>query len=138
MLITLVLPSSLVLAAAAAGSAFYNESSSGKPDPALVHLSCGVFCENNFNIKPGKSAARPGKRGHFILDNDGGFTGRPANACQFNSLKVDDHGYGQLEFTSRYRWLVFGNDSSQVSGSPFAIRSGTWNPDIEVGPVGCG
>jgi hypothetical protein len=128
----------LAFASAASGSAFYNQSSSGEPNPAELNFSCGVFCNNNFELEPGQSASRPGKGGTFYLTNDGGFTGQAAHACELDSRTVQDHGWGVLEYTnSSYEWDVYGDNQQPVSGSPFGLRFGLWNDDPEIGPIGC-
>ena len=125
-------------AAPAGASAFYNEVDSGQPDPAVVVFSCGVFCNNTFKIAPGGNASRPGKAGSFVLWGDIGFTGQKADACQLNTLEVEDHGWGQLEDPDDdYRWLVFSNNGSQVSGSPFGVQFGEFFPGNLSQPASC-
>ncbi len=133
---TVVIPT--VSAGQAMGSAFYNDSESGKPNPASVHLSCGFACANTWAIKVGDNAARPGKGGHFLLYNVGDFTGQGNLACDLGTghPAVQDRGWASLHYRGGYEWELYGDNQRQVSGSPFAIKFGDDNPDEAV--MGCG
>ncbi len=123
--VTAVLAGALVLAASgpASASAYYNRVSTSKPNPAKVHLSCGIFCASTFKIAPGGHASRPGKGGSFILANEGDFTDQDTFACQTLHNSIGDHGWATLEDPdARYEWYVFAKGGSQVKGSPFVIR----------------
>lgn len=110
-------------AAPAGASAFYNRVTTSKPNPAKVHLSCGIFCASNFKIAPGGHASRPGKGGSFILNNEGDFNGQDTFACQLRHHDVADHGWATLEDPDKkYEWYVFAENGSQVKGSPFRIQ----------------
>ena len=123
--------------AAALGSAFYNQSNTGKPNPAELWFSCGVFCGNHFSIAPGDSAARPGKGGKFYLVNHGGFSGKPSSACSLDERSVQKHGRAVLKYSSnRYHWALYGTGGTAI-GPPSPIEFGIYNDDPEDGPVGC-
>ncbi len=132
----------IVTAGQALGSAFYNDSESGAPNPMALYFVCGVFCHNTWDIKVGQWAARPAESGFFLLQNVGGFTGQPKNACDFGDSKsvrnVSAHGWVTLHYVGAgdYQWDVFGDSGRPVSGSPFNLVFGQYEDSTEGG-YGC-
>lgn len=128
----------------AAGSAFYNSSESGQPNPAKLRFSCGVFCSNSWDINVGASAARPGEGGSFHLANVGDFTNQASDACDPGGghPDVQNHGWAELHYQSpsdrrfpgAYQWRMGGNDNQWVSGSPFSLQLGSQRFSEKTGP----
>lgn len=122
-------------ASAAAGSAFYNESESGQPDPLIVYFDCGIFCGNTWDIPVGGWDARPGKGGSFVSGNIEGWPKPTGDTGWTNStyiqqcetpesdLRVSDHGWVELHYqgSGAYEWRVYDDNGAAVPGSPFAL-----------------
>jgi hypothetical protein len=111
----------LALAAAAPpahASAFYNHTDSdGHPTTFSVYLSCGTFCNNSWTIRPGDSAARPGKGGTFELS---------APKCDETDHHPDvqDHGFALIRASGqngRY-WAIYGANQQLVGNYDISWR----------------
>lgn len=117
--------------ALAAASAFYNETDDdGYPATFGVSLTCGTFCSNNWTIAPGKSAARPGQGGLFVLD---------VSECTETDShpQVQTHGFALIRAhssTSRY-WSLYGSDQQLVGNYDVAWRD--YPPNRVPSPETC-